>query len=382
MEASQTGLELIDVVASAIDNTGRVAAFLSAVFPRVSIKADSRDELDGEEAQYFRRWKEVQRLVKESGGGEDHSVHAESSTAIWTQLLMVYSLLISGIIAIGHSDLSRFHSGMTVFLVISPLLGPDLTWRQSSTLVVYAILGFCGWSHRLDTILYGRREHLLPRLLVMPLGAISLALVIFTSNAGDDHFSANPCESEGFYKTAAAILGNLLFIPYAGVLVIIINMFETPTTDASIVGFMFAVTGPFILLLIWVIWSARPPTMLSRVPRDVLAVQYPLLHFCGVFFIPVVYWILVNELRTLGAPDNLFSSSFGQVVEITPTARTWFMSLTFIRLVMGRRQSVPPVKAYSLEDGMPEKESAVDPFRDPTPEYQVRYSTNERPVIF
>jgi hypothetical protein len=47
----------------------------------------------------------------------------ESSTAVWTQLLTVYSLLISGIIAIGEGSLSRFHSGMTIFLVMSPLVG-------------------------------------------------------------------------------------------------------------------------------------------------------------------------------------------------------------------------------------------------------------------
>jgi hypothetical protein len=52
--------------------------------------------------------------------------------------------------------------------------------------------------------------------------------------------------------------------------------------------------------------------------RDVIAVQYPLLHFCGVFFVPMAYWILVNEIRTVGTPDNIFSSSFGQVRLFTP----------------------------------------------------------------
>ncbi|KAJ7143956.1 hypothetical protein C8R44DRAFT_864961 [Mycena epipterygia] len=65
-DASQTRLKLIDIGASAIDDTGRVTIFLSAVFPRASINFDywnPPDELDGEEAQYFRRWEEVQRLV-------------------------------------------------------------------------------------------------------------------------------------------------------------------------------------------------------------------------------------------------------------------------------------------------------------------------------
>lgn len=46
----------------------------------------------------------------------------ESATAVWTQLLTVYSLLISGLIAIGAASLSRFHSEMTIFLVMSPLV--------------------------------------------------------------------------------------------------------------------------------------------------------------------------------------------------------------------------------------------------------------------
>ncbi|KAJ6587487.1 hypothetical protein DFH09DRAFT_976835 [Mycena vulgaris] len=320
---------------------------------------------------------------------------AESSTAVWTQLLTVYSLLISAIITIGDGNMSRFHSGMTVFLVMSPL---------SSTLVVYAILGFCGRTHRLDNILSHRREHLIPRLLVIAFGIISLSLVIFTSAADGDHFAASPCELDSSYKTARVIMMNLLFIPYAGVAVIVVELTTTPGVDASIVGVLLVVLAPFFIVLgsfvygvvkqrhvlakqyqvqnnrwkIWVMW-------------DVLAVQYPLLHFCGVFFIPMLYWIIVNEVRTLNTPDNIFSSSFGQilalfvilppllqVIQMVPTASTWFMNLTFIRLITGRRQSVPPVKAYSLEDGIPEKDaSAVDPFRDPAPEaYQVHNMPN------
>jgi hypothetical protein len=48
-------------------------------------------------------------------------------------------------------------------------------------------------------------------------------------------------------------------------------------------------------------------------PRDVLEAQNPFLHFCGVFQVPMIYWIVVNELRLLGSPDNLFTPSFGQV---------------------------------------------------------------------
>jgi hypothetical protein len=68
---------------------------------------------------------------------------AESSTAVWTQLLTVYSLLISGLIAIGQGSLSRFHSGMTIFLVMSPLVRPfgspcRFSLRRSSNLILHS----------------------------------------------------------------------------------------------------------------------------------------------------------------------------------------------------------------------------------------------------
>ncbi|KAJ7916163.1 hypothetical protein B0H13DRAFT_2323652 [Mycena leptocephala] len=302
-----------------------------------------------------------------------HVLAKEASTSVWTQLLTVYSLLISGVIAIGQASMSRFHSGMTIFLVMSPL---------SSTLVVYAILGFCGRSHRLDAILSQRREHLIPRLLVIASAVVSLVLVIFTSAADADFFAGSPCESDDAYKTAVGIILNLLFIPYAGVLLVLLIIADTPAVDATIAGIMFlAIT--FIILVGSFAYALIKQRHLfaKQFIVDVLAAQYPLLHFCGVFFIPMVYWILVNEIRTIGTPDNLFSSSFGQilalfvilppllqVVQMAPSMREWFMDLTFVRLMTGcRRESGSPAKAYSLENGIPEK-SAIDPFQDPLPE--------------
>ncbi|KAJ7307964.1 hypothetical protein DFH08DRAFT_1051250 [Mycena albidolilacea] len=313
---------------------------------------------------------------------------AESSTAVWTQLLTVYSLLISGLIAIGQGSLSRFHSGMTIFLVMSPL---------STTLVVYAILGFCGRSHRLDIILSKRREHLIPRLLVILFALISMAIVIFTSAANASHFAISPCESDDFYRTFSGVILNFLFVPYAGVVLLLVTLQSVAAVGAVFAATMFFLLLPFILLVGSLVYAlVKQRHVLAKqfhvqnnrwkiwVAWDVIAVQYPLLHFCGVFFVPMAYWILVNEIRTVGTPDNIFSSSFGQilalfvvlppliqVVQMAPFAREWFMNTTFIRFVTGRRGQVPPPpKALSLEDGVLEK--AVDPFQDPVPEsYQV-----------
>ncbi|KAJ7068780.1 hypothetical protein C8F01DRAFT_979160, partial [Mycena amicta] len=301
----------------------------------------------------------------------------ESSTAVWTQILTVYSLLISGIIAIANGGLSRFHSGMTIFLVMSPL---------SSALVVYAVLGFCGRAHRLDTILSGRREHLFPRLLVIGYAVASLALIIFTSAASIEHFTPSNCESDDSYKSFVGILLNLLFIPYTGVVLVMIIIRAAQGADLGgfYAGLEFVAVMPFVLILVSIIYGVvKQRSQLAKefriqnnrwkiwVAWDVMAVQYPFMHFCGVFFVPMLYWIMVNEIRTIGTPDNIFSSSFGQilalfvilpplwqVINMAPRGRTWFMNVTAVRMVTRRPQDPSLQRVYSLEDGMPEKMSA------------------------
>lgn len=67
--------------------------------------------------------------------------HEQASDAVWTQLLTVYSLLISGGIAILTQGMSRFHSSMTVFLVMSPLVRASsersISGRTSNPLIVH-----------------------------------------------------------------------------------------------------------------------------------------------------------------------------------------------------------------------------------------------------
>ncbi|KAJ7876558.1 hypothetical protein B0H13DRAFT_2200841 [Mycena leptocephala] len=283
--------------------------------------------------------------------------HEQASDAVWTQLLTVYSLLISGGIAILTQGLSRFHSSMTVFLVMSPL---------STTLVVYAILGFCGRPHRLDKILSSSTKHLLPRLLVVVFWLLSLALLIFTSHAGDNYFTAaSPCDT--LVVKGAAIILNLIFIPYLGVAVVIavfLASFHDGVSTRAIIGtcvpFMLLIVGLGFALIrsrrelaqklrerngrsrFWVFW---------KFSED----RYPFLHFCGVFLIPMIYWVIANEIRLTDTPDNLFSPSFGQVLAVfvvlpplwqvlsmIPHAFRWFSNLAIIRVITGRPR--PPVR--------------------------------------
>ncbi|KAJ7663607.1 hypothetical protein B0H17DRAFT_308319 [Mycena rosella] len=308
----------------------------------------------------------------------------EASAAVWTQLLTIYSLLVSGIIAIGNGDMLRSHAQITVFLVMSPL---------SSTLFVYAVLGCCGRPHRLDSILSKHLDHLLNRLLVIGFAVISLALVIFAAMAKPHYFSPDPCrfQLDGMLE-AKEILLNLLFIPYVAIAALVVLMVSDPN---AALGFLVLML-PFIMLVLSFVYTVVKQNHLLAeqykvqnnewkfwVMWQVLEVQYPFVHFCGVFLVPMLYWILVIEARLSDTADNIFALSFGQVlaifvvlppllqaIQMTPMAWAWFRNLPFICFVCRRSQSVAPVKGYSVEDGNLEKDSSVaDSFMDSFPEY-------------
>ncbi|KAJ7248087.1 hypothetical protein C8J57DRAFT_1522644 [Mycena rebaudengoi] len=263
----------------------------------------------------------------------------KAGDGVWTQLLTVYSLLISAIIAIYTKGLSRFHSGMTVFLVLSPL---------SATLAIYAILGFCGRPHRLNSILSSRSEHLLPRVLVIVFCLLALSLLVFTSVSNDKHFTA--------------------ISPFVLVVLLMMASYATAGDDfkTKALSAAFSVSAPFILLFISMLVAIEilgllvctyylfPPAGFLKketTSRDLFGQRYPFLHFCGVFFVPMIYWVIVNEIRFINTPDNMFSITFGQVLAVfvilqpllqvlkmIPRMSGWLRNLTVVRLITGRQQ--------------------------------------------
>ncbi|KAJ7085340.1 hypothetical protein C8R43DRAFT_313998 [Mycena crocata] len=298
----------------------------------------------------------------------------ESSDAVWTQLLTVYALLVSGAIAIATHGISRFHSGQTVLLVMSPL---------SIALFVYAILGFLGRRHRLDNILSAERKNHLPRILVVIFPLVAFALMIFTSIAPDNHFTkTSPCDFLGDKGAGAAIIYNFLFIPYVGVAIVLLTIVAIlgPTAAGGhppSIAIMIGSAAPVILVTISFVFAIiRTRKALSEQLRqekgqwkfwvlwNFLGRRYPFLHFCGVFLIPMIYWVIANEMRLLGTPDNIFSLSFGQVLasfvilppllqvlKMTPAASRWFRNLAVIRLLTGRqRELVLPVGSRQQND--------------------------------
>ncbi|KAJ7255068.1 hypothetical protein B0H12DRAFT_1071005 [Mycena haematopus] len=251
---------------------------------------------------------------------------------------------------------------MTVFLVLSPL--PVFHAR------VYAVLGFCGWPHRLASILSSRREHLLPRLAVIGFWLIALVLMVFTNISSNTHFTdPPPCDTLAGNGTFAAVLYSLCSIPYIGVAIVIlvvIEIYEDGNTSTGVIG--IASTPLFLLVtaLVWAVIKSRVSLiekvrMLnidSRPKRfwaywKLFGARYPLLHFCGVFLVPMIYWVILNEIRLLGTPDNVFSPSFGQVLAVFvvfqpllqvlkmfPRAIRWLSNLTIIRLITGRQKKL------------------------------------------
>ncbi|KAF8198774.1 hypothetical protein K438DRAFT_1966738 [Mycena galopus ATCC 62051] len=290
----------------------------------------------------------------------------EASGGVWAQLLTVYSLLISAMIAIYTKGLTRFHSGMTVLLVLSPL---------SFTLLVYAVLGFCGRPHRLDSILSSRRDHLLPRVAVVVFWIIAVVLLVFTSISNDIHFTAAlPCDGLVDTGAQAVITLCMSFLPYVGVALAILVVAQAWGGDIFVVAFT-----PLFLLVIALVGAVvksrgslhdqvKMMSIKSRAGRfwaywELLGKRYPLLHFCGVFLIPMIYWVLLNELRLLGTADNIFTPSFGQVLAVfvvlqpllqvvmmVPRAGGWFSDLEVVRLLTGRQKEILPKRVNLQEE--------------------------------
>ncbi|KAJ6453520.1 hypothetical protein C8R45DRAFT_1192711 [Mycena sanguinolenta] len=287
----------------------------------------------------------------------------EAADTVWAQLVTVYSLVLSAIIAIYTKGLTRFHAGMTVFLVLSPL---------SFTLAVYAILGFFGRPHRLNSILSGSRENLLPRLAVISVCLFAIVLFIFTSISNDVHFTPPPpCDTLVDTGTYAAFLYVISFIPYVGAVLVLITLaalYEDGSTTPAVIG--IASVPLFLLVVALVVAIIRSRASLSAEVRrlnfksrskrfwaywELFGTRYQFLHFSGVFLVPMIYWVMLNEIRLFGTADNVFSISFGQpllqVVMMIPRLGGWSRNLAPVRLIAGRQREFDPITLDLQETG-------------------------------
>ena len=89
--------------------------------------------------------------------------------AFWSQILTIYSLLLTCLVSLFRGDLTRFHALVVLALVLSPI---------TVYFVAYAIRSFWSAQHRLESLL-GRTRYL-RRFIVLLAGAAWLAIFIYT----------------------------------------------------------------------------------------------------------------------------------------------------------------------------------------------------------
>ncbi|KIJ50522.1 hypothetical protein M422DRAFT_776992 [Sphaerobolus stellatus SS14] len=89
--------------------------------------------------------------------------------SFWSQLLTVYSILITSIISVAGSNLTRIHAVIATGLVASPL---------TIYIFIYAIRSIWGGGHRMHTVL--GKGHIFARFLVILACGTWIALILYT----------------------------------------------------------------------------------------------------------------------------------------------------------------------------------------------------------
>lgn len=113
--------------------------------------------------------------------------------AFWSQILTIYSLLLTCFVSTARGDLTRFHALVVLALVLSPI---------TVYFVAYSIRSFWSTEHRLESLL-GRTRYL-RRFIVLLAGASWLGIFIYAYlPKGVDHFAQASCKGrsvmESFY---------------------------------------------------------------------------------------------------------------------------------------------------------------------------------------
>jgi hypothetical protein len=149
--------------------------------------------------------------------------------AFWSQILTIYSLLLTCGLSIFRGDLTRFHALVVLALVLSPI---------TVYFVGYSVRSFWSTHHRLESLL-GRTRYL-RRFVVLFAGAAWLAIFIYAYlPKGVDHFAQASCKGRTFTETF------YLIVPF---LYIQIN------AEAGVVYPAILFSVPFVIMITaWII---------------------------------------------------------------------------------------------------------------------------------
>ncbi|KIJ50537.1 hypothetical protein M422DRAFT_245153 [Sphaerobolus stellatus SS14] len=271
--------------------------------------------------------------------------------SFWSQLLTIYSFLITAVIAISKSQLTRIHAVIATGLAASPL---------TIYLFVYAIRSFWGCADRMRAIL--GKGHIIPRTLVLIALGLWLALVVYILRPTTKHFTQESCQGQ----YSPLLFKGFFFLP----IVIVMELYRN-TSTREIAAILIAIAGLPLGLIIfsWIfailrrrneIWPQGEPRIISitRIWR-IITDNYPFLQFLAVVVVPLAYWILIMEFGAMVSQDTQFSTSFGQilacfavlppflqVVKMLPRLRWWFIDLRWVRFLTCR-----PRKRHSEAKG-------------------------------
>ena len=125
---------------------------------------------------------------------------ADTETALWSQLLTMFSLLLTAWFTITQATISRPYAVLAAVIAGSPL---------SIYLFLYAAVSFWHRSHRLKHI-FGDGQ-LIPRFLAVVAGGLWIALLTFSLLVPDGrHFAQRSCEGVQQYE----ILDTIYLAPF------------------------------------------------------------------------------------------------------------------------------------------------------------------------
>jgi len=264
--------------------------------------------------------------------------------AFWSQVLTIYSLLLTAGVSIIRGQLTKFHAVTVSVIVASPL---------TIYLVIYSTRAMWGGTHRLENIL--GRGHIFKRLFVLLAAAIWIALSIYSYLPGSaPHFAQASCRPQPL------LLNFFLLTPIS------VGIMER--ADVPWLGPVIAVPF-FLIILAWVvaillkrriIWPpGRPYRFNFWKVVTVVGEFFPFIHFISVVIIPFVYWVACIEIGVYNSNENEFTLTFGQVLalfvaippvvqvsKLTPRLFYWFYDLTWLRRIDGDRPKSRPPSLY------------------------------------
>lgn len=237
--------------------------------------------------------------------------------AFWSQILTVYSLLLTCIVSVIRGDLTRFHALVVLALVLSPI---------TVYFVAYAIRSFWSAHHRLESLL-GRTRYL-RRFVVLLAGSAWLGIFIYAYlPKGVDRFAQASCTGRSVMEFF------FLIVPFIYIAVYTSERIVYPLILFSLPVLLMVTAWIIAICLrrkeIWPpgepyrprfvkVWSVSfcvrggTPILIRRYRRTI-GYYYPFIQFMSVVAFPMGYWVSVVELSTYGTADNTFSLSFGQV---------------------------------------------------------------------